>query len=106
MAYDKKNKKSVLHDAIDKVKMVNAGIKGEDAYGPISPPKDMKNKILYPSLHLSGKEAPMLKGVNLGDEFQLVLDVRVKRCSSSTGISGNDYHSYDLDILKIGKSGE
>lgn len=99
-------KKEVLRSAIDKIAMVDAGEKGIDG-GMLQPMsrEEMKNKVFYPCFHLSGKEAPMLKGVGVGDSLTLVLEVIVKACNSRQGISGEEHHDYDLEIRKIGKVG-
>ena len=57
-------KKEVLSIAINKVQLTDAGIK--DKYGSLSEccspiSKSGKDKVSYPSLYLSTKEAPDLK---------------------------------------------
>lgn len=94
-------KKDVLKAAIDKVVMVDAGIKNKYG-GPIEVATEPKDKIYYPNLHLSGKEAPFLRGATVGDMKKLVIHAQVVSCNSRKDSNGNENHDYNLEIRKIG----
>ena len=98
-----KNKKEILKESLDKVKLVDAGVKNK--YGSDSPVKssstDSENQVYYPHLYLDTKEAPMLHGSECGDEVTLL----VKTCIESHTLNENSdrkNESFSLKITEIG----
>lgn len=98
------SKKEIMKNAIDKVKIVDAGIKDKYGYdSPVKSSSDPKNKIYYPSLRLSAKEAPMLAGTDVGTEVTMI----VKGCVTSHSMNESTYNNkkdedFTLEIRGIG----
>lgn len=95
-------KKDIIKGALDKVKLVDAGIKNKYGNEITSAPVDPKSRIYYPSLYLSAKEAPMLTGSEVGDEVTLLIKACVVSHSLSEGQNSDKKESFSLDIKKIG----
>lgn len=95
-------KKETLKIALEKVSLTDAGVKDKYGFSEItSSSKDEKNKIYYPTIYLSAKEAPDLKGCEIGEEKTLVVKVRVKSHSLSEN-EKNSNEDFTLEILKMG----
>ena len=99
------SKKGIMKSALDKVKLVDAGVKNKYGYGPdslkTSAPENPADKIYYPSLHLDTKEAPILSGMDVGTEVTLL----VKACVTSHSLresSDKKTEDFSLDIKQIG----
>ena len=95
------SKKEIVKSALDKIKLVDAGVK--DKYGVLasSPVKDLKDKVYYPHLSLDSKEAPMLTGCQTGE----YVDLLIHACVVSHTLDENkDRKSerFNLEIEKIG----
>ena len=94
-----------MKSAIDKVKLVDAGIKNK--YGFDSPKPSTydseKNKIYYPSLRLSAKEAPMLTGTEVGTEVKMILKGLITSHSIDESTHNNRKNEdFTLEIKEIG----
>lgn len=96
------NKKEIMKNSIDKVKLVDAGVKDKYGYDmPIKSSSDIKNKIYYPHLRLNTKEAPLLAGCDVGEEITLL----VKACVTSHSVNEDENkknEDFCLEIKKIG----
>lgn len=98
---DKKSKKGIMKNALDKIKLVDAGVKNEYPDAPVMQGTDSKKEMHYPNLFLSSKEAPMLVGSEVEDE--IILIVKTKVCSHSLNERANKKNEhFDLEIRKIG----
>ena len=97
----KESKKEIVKGALDKVKLVDAGVK--DKYGCCTPMKsvDPKDKVYYPNLYLDSKEAPVLSGSEVGDEVTLIIKGKVISHSMNSNTDSKK-ESYSLEIRKIG----
>ena len=95
-------KKETLKSSLEKVTLVDAGVKNK--YGSLESPTTMKSekdKIYYPCIYLNSKEAPELKGVEIGQEKTLVINVRIKSHSLNENEKSTN-EDFTLEILKIG----
>ena len=96
MAYDKKK---VVKEAIGKVTLYDAAReygKGMDICSPCPP------SASYPCLYISGKEAPALKGKEVGDEFTMVVKAKVRSHSQRESTSSDKSDDYDIELQSIG----
>src|SRR3990167_222323 len=97
------SKKAIVKGALDKIKLVDAGVKDKYGYGPVkmSKPVSEKDRVYYPSLHLDTKEAPMLSGADVGEHVCLL--VKAKDTSHSMDESPDRKNErFSLEIRKIG----
>ena len=97
------NKKGILKSALDKVKLVDAGVKNK--YGNEScatPAKSSTDKIYYPFLSLDSKEAPMLIGTDVGSEITLLVKAKVISHSLNERTDSDKNESFSLEIHEIG----
>lgn len=95
-------KKETLKTALEKVTLTDAGVKNKYGYGLMeSPVKSEKEKIYYPCIYLNSKEAPDLKGSEIGQEKTVVMKVRVK-CHSLDENEKNSNESFTLEVLSLG----
>lgn len=95
MAYDKKG---TLKMTVGKVALKDAGHSVGDMVEKVSDSIDRnKDKKFYPTLHLSTKDVPALKGYQFDDCCTLVVHARVKSHSQS-----QENESFSLDLEKIG----
>lgn len=85
-------KKDILSGIMKGVKMHDVGEKMSNH--AIMP---MKDKMYYPSLHVSTKQVPELGYLKPGDTCHLMIDSKVM------GFMGDKYH---LEVRKVGKHGE
>ena len=96
------SKKDIIKGALDKVKLVDAGVKNKYGYDmPVLSSSESKDKIYYPSLHLDIKEAPMLSGTEVGTEVTML----VKACVTSHSLREHDdkkCEDFCLEIKEIG----
>ena len=97
------SKKEIMKGALGKVKLVDAGVKNKYGYGPspVSISEDMKDKVYYPSINLSTKEAPMLTGTKVGTEVTML----VKGCITHHSLSEHKdkkCEDFCLEIKEIG----
>ena len=61
-----------------------------------------KNKKFYPSINLSDKELPYLKGSKVGDKMSLLILCEI----TGTHKRDNNPIDYTLEIKKMGEEGE
>ena len=70
--------------------------------------KSDKNEKSYPTLYISDKELPILKGKDVLDKINLVIECEITGCSMRK--SANDKEdkgmSYDLKIIRAGEESE
>lgn len=95
-------KKEVLKGALDKIKLVDAGVKNKYDSLP-SPVKasSYEDKISYPCLYLSADEAPMLIGCDVGCEVTLLVKTKITSHSVDEN-SDRKRENFNLEIHKIG----
>lgn len=97
------DKKEILKNTLDKVKMVDAGVKNK--YGSLSTKpssiEEQKDKKYYPSLYLNSKEAPILKGCETGCEVTILVEAKI-RSHSVNEDEDNKNESFTLEIHKMG----
>ncbi len=96
-------KKEIVKGALDKVKLIDAGVKDKYGYNSPSPLSSVspKDKVYYPHLCLDSKEAPMLTGTETGEYVTLL----IKACVVSHSLDeSKDKKSerFTLEIEKIG----
>ena len=97
------DKKEVMKSAIDKVKMVDTGVKRKELYpGSDVSEKVRENKIIYPTLYINSMEAPVLEGCEVGCEATLIVKAEVISCSSNKDSNGKKNESYTLEIHEVG----
>lgn len=101
MAQDN-SKKDIVKSALEKVKLVDAGVKNK--YGYLSSPvksESPEDRVIYPHLSLDTKEAPILAGSEVGDYITLL----IKACVTSHSLREspqNKCEDFCLEIEKIG----
>lgn len=88
-----------MKGAIDKIKLVNAGVKSD--YGNEMPSSYSKDYIHYPNLHLSTKEAPMLAGSEVGNDVTLLIKTKVVSHSMNQN-SKRKNEDFCLEVREIG----
>lgn len=96
------DKKDILKSAIDKVKMVDAGVK--DKYGNMESclkPSVSEPRVYYPNLYLDIKEAPMLSGSEVGDEVTLLIKTHITSHSKNENCDRKN-ENFSLEIKEIG----
>lgn len=99
---DKKSKKGIMKNALDKIKLVDAGVKNEYPVGScVQEPSGTKEKLYYPNLFLSSKEAPMLVGSEVEDEITLIVKAKITSHSLNERANKKNEH-FDLEIREIG----
>lgn len=101
MTYD--TKKGIMKGALDKIKLVDAGVKNKYGYGPTmaSKPMSEEDRVYYPNLHLDTKEAPMLANAEVEDHVCLLVKARVMSHSLNENPDRKS-ESFCLEIRKIG----
>ena len=99
-----KKKKEILQIAIDKVQLSDAGVKNKYWSLIQATKSSQKDKVSYPYLYLSTKQAPDLKGLEAGDEITLVVKACVTSHSLHDSVNNKDgkCENFDLDIKQIG----
>lgn len=100
---DKKEKKGIMKDALNKVKLVDAGVENKYGDDHCLPARcsDSKTKIYYPNLYLDLKEAPMLSGSEVEDHITLLVKAKVVSHSLRES-EGKKNEDFSLEIRKIG----
>ena len=95
-------KREVLKLTLDKVKLVGSGVKHD--YNTISKPViDDSNKVYYPNICLSAKEAPELNGSEVGDDKTLVIKGIITSHSMNKSLkNNNNCEDYTLEIHSVG----
>ena len=94
------SKKDIVKNVLEKVKLVDAGVKNKYGLAPVSC-SDKEDVLRYPNLYLSTKEAPMLSDCEVGDEVTLLIKAKV--VSHSVDESSNHKNeNFSLEIRKIG----
>ncbi len=89
------------------MEMIDIGEKMSEATcGPCNPEKEDKDKKYYPSLNLSTKQLPDLKGKEPGDRGIMQVEYEIKGYSMRSTKDKKDDGNYDLEIKKIGLSNE
>lgn len=81
------------------MKIYDVGHKPEEM---ATPTKSEKPKKYYPSINLSDKELPCLKGSKVGDKMSLLILCEI----TGTHKRNNDPIDYTLEIKKMGEEGE
>jgi hypothetical protein len=95
-------KKDLVKSALSKVVMHDAGIEeGKGLESCAVSPSKPKSKY-YPTIYLEGKQAPALKGANVGDECTLVIKAKVVGVSLDER-EDSKREEYRLEIHEIGK---
>lgn len=89
-------KHKVLKLAIDKVKMYDAAHKDNQTS------LVEKTSPNYPTLYLDAKEAPFLKGYEVGDLCTIVIKTKVVGHNSSSSEQHED-ENYRLEVCNIGQ---
>lgn len=56
-----------------------------------------------PTMHLDVKEAPFLKGYQVGDECMIVIKTKVTSHNAHESSSGSSNDDYGLEVLSIGQ---
>jgi len=98
----KSSKKEILKSALDKVKLVDAGVKDKYGLECCAPcPSNEKTRMYYPSLYLDTKEAPMLVDSEVEDEITLLIKAKVTSHSLSERNNKKD-ENFNLEIKEIG----
>lgn len=95
-------KKEIVSAAIDRVKLVDAGVKNK--YGSTmdcAKPVSSENRVYYPSLYLDIKEAPMLAGTDVGEEVTILVKAKITSHSLSESPDRKN-ENFCLEIRKIG----
>lgn len=95
----KSKKKEVLSSALENIKLQDAGVK--PTKHNCSPVFKGDAKINYPTLYLNIKEAPQLKGYDVGDKVMLVAEGEIVSHSKNDNMRGSR-ESFDLKLKKIG----
>ena len=96
------SKKEIIKNTLDKVKLVDAGVKSNHGMNePCCLEKSSDSKIYYPNLYLSSKEAPMLSGSEVGEEITLLIKTKVVSHSVREN-SEKKNEDFSLEIKKIG----
>ena len=97
------SKKDIVKGALDKIKLVDAGVKNKYGYGleVAKSPSSPEDKVYYPSLHLDIKEAPMLSGCDVGCEITLLVKAKVTSHSVNEN-SNKKNEDFCLEIREIG----
>lgn len=87
------------------MEMIDVGemMEGRDCAMPM---KEMKDEKHYPSLHLSTKQMPDLKGKEPGDKGIMQIEYEIKGYSMHSTMDKKDEGSFDIEIRKIGMSDE
>ena len=93
------DKKAITKKAIGKVTMYDAARTYDNLEKACSPcpPSDS-----YPCLYISGKDAPALKGQEVGDEFTMVVKAKVRSHSQRESTSMGKTDDYDIELQSIG----
>jgi len=76
---------------------------GQKSDGPAEVKSDKKEKH-YPTLYLSTKQLPKLKGMKPGDKITLLVDCEVKGYSLRSTKDQKEEGNYDIEVQKIGIS--
>ena len=93
-------KRELISDLIDKVKLHDAGEKIRNFPCESIKSSSDSDNISYPSLYLTGNQAPDLKNYEVGDEVVLVL--RGKLTSHDLSENGeNIRESFNIKIEKL-----
>ena len=77
---------------------------GETSKGLDQPVEVKKNEKHYPTLFLSTKQLPELKGMKPGDTGVLKVEYEVKGVSLRSTTDKEEVGNYDIEIRKIGVS--
>lgn len=93
-------KKEVLKLHIGSVALHDAGHK-IGALKPIEP-KSLKDEKIYPTLYVSTKDVPGLKGKEAGDYVTLVVRACIRSRSLSERKGGEANENFSLDLESIG----
>ena len=96
------SKKDIVKSALDKVKLVDAGVKNK--YGCcelVKSSSSPEDRVYYPNLYLDSKEAPMMTDSEVGDEVTLLIKTRVVSHSVNEN-SDKKNENFSLEIRQIG----
>ena len=98
----RQEKNSILRGQVGKIKLKSAGISEKEKYpSPLSKPVEQE-RILYPTIHLSSKEAPDLHGYSTNDQIMLIVEGKIKTHSVNKNSDGLDEENFTFEIHKIG----
>ena len=94
------NKKDILKNIISKVSLMDTGVKNN--HDVCAPMKSSEEKVYYPSIYLSSKEAPMLIGTEAGSEVTMLIKAKVTSHSIQENSKEDKKENFNLEIHKIG----
>ncbi|MFA7301820.1 MAG: hypothetical protein WC069_05940 [Candidatus Shapirobacteria bacterium] len=95
-------KKEIVKSALDKIKLVDAGVKDKYGYESCGPKLDSpKERVYYPNISLDSREAPMLVGVDTGEKVTLLIEASVVSHSLDENRDRKN-ERFTLEIKKIG----
>ena len=94
-------KKDIMKTSIDKIKLVDAGVKNKYGISSPKPVSDYENQVSYPHLDLDTKEAPMLTGCEVGEEVTLLVKAKVTSHSLREG-KDHKNENFCLEVCQIG----
>ena len=99
---DTKEKRKIISKNLSNFKMHSAGEKNK--YGLEASIGGKKSKLSFPSLYLSDKQAPSLKGHDLNED--VIMLIKGKITSHSLRESANNRsEDYSLEVRQIGPVG-
>lgn len=97
-----KSKKEIMKGVLEKVKLVDAGVKNKYGEECCAKPTTLsEDRIYYPSLYLDSKEAPMLIGSEVEDEVTLLIKAKITSHSLRER-EGKKDEDFSLEIRQIG----
>lgn len=95
----KENKKDIIHSAIGKVKMVDAGKKmGMEMSASV---KSKKNEVYYPSISIDTKQCPDMKGMEVDQDINMVIKGKIVSHSVDESPDRSN-ESFRIEMRKIG----
>jgi len=68
--------------------------------------KSEKNKKNYPTVYISDKELPILKGKDIGDKINLLIECEIKGVNMHARSKEDKKTNYDLEIKRAGEESE
>lgn len=94
---DNKDKRSL---SMKGVKMHNAGVKRQKSKA--CPEVPFEDRINYPTLYLSAKQAPSLVGRDVEDNITLIIKGKITSHSKNEHRGGTARENFDIEIRQIG----
>lgn len=96
---DNKDKRSL---SMKGVKMHNAGVKYKRFDSPVCSSSKSKDRIDYPTLYLSAKQAPSLVGRDVEDNITLIVKGKITSHSKNERRGSDGRENFDIEIRQIG----